>query len=145
MSKDNLLKEYEQIKKTAGSKIDDNHHNKKILRFIEIGKSRFSLDDFKHELESLKSDLGKSSTTKKPEVRISEVYKEKPKEKATSNVCPHKECVKSDACTILEITGKIPKSFDCCSYSKSKDQQTKKENKLLKQKEVVHKKKPKKV
>jgi hypothetical protein len=137
MSKDKLIEEFKQIQKTSGSKINDNPHNKKILRFIEIGKSRFSLGDLKQEIELLKNDLSQTSTTKVPEtkktvVRISETYKEKPKEKAFSNVCPHKECAKSACCTILEIIGKIPKRFENCSYRQTKDQQAKKEKKIQK-------------
>lgn len=31
--------------------------------------------------------------------------------------CPHKECVSSQDCAILDITKKIPKKLDSCSYS----------------------------
>jgi len=138
MSKDSLLKEYEQIKKSAGSKINDNPHNKKILRFVEIGKNRFSLGELKHELESLKNDLDKPSNVKysKP----SETYKVNPKEKTVSTVCPYKDCARSGECVIIEITKKIPKSMESCSYSLTKEQQTKKDTKVLKQKELPNKK-----
>ena len=32
--------------------------------------------------------------------------------------CPHKDCAANEDCTILDITGKIPKTFSSCSYSK---------------------------
>jgi hypothetical protein len=34
--------------------------------------------------------------------------------------CPYKECAHSDECAILDITKKIPKKMDSCSYSKKK-------------------------
>ena len=34
--------------------------------------------------------------------------------------CPYKECTHSDECAILDITKKIPKKMDSCSYSKKR-------------------------
>jgi hypothetical protein len=48
--------------------------------------------------------------------------------------CPYKECTNHADCAILEITGKVPKSFDACSYSKTQsqlDRQLKAKNKKI--------------
>jgi hypothetical protein len=34
--------------------------------------------------------------------------------------CQHKECSFSDDCAILDITKKVPKKLDSCSYSKKR-------------------------
>lgn len=36
--------------------------------------------------------------------------------------CPFKECVNSNDCGILDITKKVPESFDKCSYSHTQSQ-----------------------
>lgn len=44
--------------------------------------------------------------------------------------CKYSKCTFSDDCMILDITGKEPKSFDSCSYSKKqKDLEPSKETK----------------
>ena len=35
--------------------------------------------------------------------------------------CPFTECSKHSNCIIIEITKKVPKSFDSCSYSETKE------------------------
>jgi hypothetical protein len=39
--------------------------------------------------------------------------------------CPHKECVHSDDCAIIDITKKVPKKKESCSYYKKKKNESK--------------------
>lgn len=58
--------------------------------------------------------------------------------------CPHTECVNASDCSIIEITGKIPKTFDSCSYSKTLSQAEKlkkKQSKIVDMKPTFKKKK----
>ena len=54
------------------------------------------------------------------------------KEKEKPVNCPYIECLSHEGCTILEITGKIPKSFDACSYSKNIKKDEKQKKKAIK-------------
>lgn len=60
--------------------------------------------------------------------------------------CPLTDCVKHNDCGILEITKKIPKDKNSCSYFKDQAQQNKEQKKLDRQNEIAKtqkKRKPK--
>lgn len=35
--------------------------------------------------------------------------------------CPYKKCINYKDCPIIDITGKVPKSYEKCSYGKEKN------------------------
>jgi hypothetical protein len=55
--------------------------------------------------------------------------------------CPHKTCVNHEDCGILEITKKVPKTAQACSYFKDPKRQQKE---MLKRKKDLNVKVPKK-
>jgi hypothetical protein len=55
-------------------------------------------------------------------------------------VCPFTECSKNGSCIIIDITKKVPESFDSCTYAETKELSQKRAARAAKAAAIVIKK-----